>query len=77
MTHIVSPLLLSTSTLKEIWESIKRGMAKHPHLPLPNDSNQDIWSYYKLLQKDPIVFDDHLVIILQEPLVDKPLAMNV
>ena len=52
-------------------------MAYHPQLALPNDPNKDIWSYFELLQIHPVVFDDYLVIILQVPLVDKSLIMNV
>ena len=42
-THTVSPQLLPPSTLQEIMENIKRGMAQYPQLALPNDHNQDIW----------------------------------
>ena len=33
----------------EILENIKRGMAPHAQLALPNEPNQGIWSYYELL----------------------------
>ena len=46
-------------------------MAQHPWLPLPNDPNQDMWSYYELLWINPMVLDDDLVNILKVPLVDK------
>ena len=46
-------------------------MAQHTELALPNDPNKYISSYYELLQVNPIVFDDHLVVILQVPLIDK------
>ena len=36
-----------------------------------------LWSYYDLLQINPIVFDAHLVVILQTPLINKSLIMNV
>ena len=48
-------------------------MAQNPKLAFPNGPNQDIWSYYKLLWIHLIVFHDHLVVILQVPLV----IMNV
>ena len=47
---------------------MKRGIAQYPGLALVK---QDIWSYYKLLQINPVFLDDHLVIIAQVPLVDK------
>ena len=52
-------------------------MAQHRQLTQPNDPNQDIWSYHELLQINPIVFGDHLVVILQVPLVHISLRMNV
>ena len=39
--------------------------------------NQDISSYYELHQLNQIIFYDHLVIILQVPMVNKSLIMNV
>ena len=65
---MLSPLLLPP---------LKEGMAQYTWLALLNDPNQDIWSYYELLWINPIVFDDFLVSILQVPLVDKSLIMNV
>ena len=47
--QIMSHLLLSPYLHREILENIKRGMAKHPELSLPNDPNQDIRDYYELL----------------------------
>ena len=35
-----------------------------------------MWYYYKLLQVRPFVLDDHLVVTLQVPLVDRSLVMN-
>ena len=53
------------STLRKISENFTRDMAQHSWLTLPNDPNQDIWNYYKLLWIIPIIFYDHLVIFLQ------------
>ena len=36
-----------------------------------------MWSYYELLWINPVVVNDHLVIILQAPLVEKSLIINV
>ena len=49
-------------------------MAQHLWLALPD---KDMWSYYELLWISPIVFGDHLVIILQVPLVDKSFVMTM
>ena len=56
--------------------NLNRGMAQHPHLTLPNDPYKDIWSYYELLQVSPIVFNDHIVVILEVPVVDKYVVIN-
>ena len=56
-TCTVAFLLLPRSTLMESLENINRCMAQHSCLALPHDPNQDIWSYYKLLLINPIVFD--------------------
>ena len=52
-------------------------MAQDPQMALPNGPQQDIWTCYELLQINLIVLDDHLVGILQLPLVDKSHIMNV
>ena len=44
-----------------------------PFLALPNDPERDIRYYCKLLWISPILFEDHLVAILQVSLVDKSL----
>ena len=67
--HINSDRL--TYLVREILENIKRGMAQHPWPALPNDCNQDIWSYYQLFWIKQLVCDDHLAVILQVPLIDK------
>ena len=40
--HTMSSLLLPPSTLRELLKNIKRGVAQHPQLALPNDPNKDI-----------------------------------
>ena len=49
VTHIVLSLLLPPSTLREILENIRRGIATYPCLAFPNGPNQDICSYYEPL----------------------------
>ena len=44
---------------------------------MPYDPNQDIDNYDELLQINSIGFDDHLVIILRVPLVNRSLIINV
>ena len=52
-------------------------MAKHPQLALSNNPGEDISSYYEVLQINPMVFDNHFIIILQVPLVNESLIMNI
>ena len=72
----ISFLILPSSTIRKVLQNIKREMALHPHLHLPNDHNEDIWSYYELPQVSFIVYDDHFLVILQVSVLDKSLAMN-
>ena len=46
-------------------------MIQHPCLTLPNDTESDNLIYYKLLQINLIVIEDHLVVLLYVPLVYK------
>ena len=52
-------------------------MVKHLQLALPNNPNQDSWSYYELFWINTTAFEDHLVIILKVSLADKSFIMNV
>ena len=47
--HTVSPLLFPFLTFREILENVKRNMAEHSYLAMPNDPSQDIWSYCEVL----------------------------
>ena len=58
-------------------KNIKRDMAQHPQLALPNDPDEEIWREYELIKINLISFDDHLVIILQVPLPATFLVMDV
>ena len=44
VTHTVFPLLQPPSILWKILETVKRVMAQHPHLALPNSPDKDIWN---------------------------------
>ena len=59
------PLIIALFKTRKILENIKRGNTQHPQLESPNDPDKDIWSYHKLLWINTIVFDDHLVVVLQ------------
>ena len=52
-------------------------MLLYIQLALPNNPTQDLWAYFELLSISPKVLHDHLVIVLQVPLVDKSPIMYV
>ena len=72
-THIVTPVLEPPSDLRQLLSGVKEDMAMHLRLSLCIDTKEGIWSYYKLVQITPLVFNDSLVVILQIPLVDRSL----
>ena len=72
--HTKFPLVISPFYTER---GVRNYMAQHLHLALPNDPNKGMWNFYELLQVSPIFFEDHLVIILPVPLVDKFLVLNV
>ena len=75
--HILTPIYIQSLDLMQLLSEVKEGIATLPRLSLPNDLKEDIWIYYKLLQIIPLVFDVHLAVILQSPLVDRLLQMNI
>ena len=60
-----------------VLKNIKRSIAWYFLVASPNTPDKDIWSYYELLLVSPVDTDEHLVVIIQVPLVDKSLIMNV
>ena len=56
---------------------VKKDIMVYPRLELPEDPDKNIWSYYPITRVTPIVLDEFLVVILQIPLMDKSLKMNL
>ena len=52
-------------------------MKRNPRLRLPEDPDENIWSYYSLMRVNPVVMENFLAVILTIPLVDISLQMNV
>ena len=52
-------------------------MRRNPRLQLPEDPNVNIWNYYPIMKITLVVMDDFLLIILNIPLTDQILEMNL
>ncbi|MCG8621088.1 MAG: hypothetical protein MJE68_03665, partial [Proteobacteria bacterium] len=76
-THKVNPVMITPYTLRLLLDKVKEDMKRNPRLRLPEDPNQNIWSYYSLMRVTPVVMENFLAIILTIPLVDISLQMNV
>ena len=76
-THVVTPNLIPPEDLRKVLKSVKTNMKSHPRLELPIDPVNGIWDYYNMIKIHPVVFDDYLMIMLEVPLVDKSLKMDV
>ena len=76
-TERASPNLLSPTYLRKALKQVSEDIRDHPRLQLPVDPDRDIWSYYKFMKIIPVVSEGHLVVILNIPLSDKALHMDV
>ena len=52
-------------------------MRRNPRLQLPEDPNVNIWNYYPIMKITLVVMDDFLLLILNIPLTDQFLEMNL
>ena len=73
----VSPLLIPPDELRGVLANIKDDMRRNPRLQLPEDPNVNIWNYYPIMKITLVVMDDFLLIILNIPLTDQFLEMNL
>ena len=69
-TQQLSPTLINPVDLREILLHAKEVLRSHPRLKLPVDPRDKLWEYYTYLKIVPVVLDDHLIVVLQIPLVD-------
>jgi hypothetical protein len=76
-THTVTPTLIYPPDIRIILAQAKDAMRTHARLTLPSDPDTHIWDYYELLRVYPVVIGDILVVLLEIPLVDKSLVMNL
>ena len=76
-THTITPTTIPPEDLRKVLQAVKRDIASHPRLAVPYDPETHIWKYYRLISIYPVVLKDYLVILLEFPLVDKTLKLNL
>ena len=75
--HEVNPLIVPPLELWCILLDIKQNIHLHHQLALPDDPNDQIWTYYPIMQVSAIVMEGFLIVILSISLVDKSLQMDL
>ena len=73
----VTPGILPPPDLRDLLLEIESDLASHPKLQLPEDPERNIWAFYPLLRLFPIVLSDHLVLMMDLPLVDRTAKLQV
>ena len=76
-TYRVNSVMISPYSLRHLLEQVKEDMKRNPRLRLPEDPDENIWSYYSLMRVTPVVMEHFLAVILTIPLLDISLQMNV
>ena len=76
-THAVNPLILPPESLRNVLTIAKETMATNPRLVLPHDPNNEIWEYYQIMKVTPLVYENWLTIVLEIPLIDQSLQMDI
>ena len=76
-TQELNPMIIPLDILKNILHKIEIDIKSHARLKLCEDSETNMWSYYRTLKLTPIVLEDYLMLILTVPLVDQSLHMNL
>lgn len=67
-TGKISPAVISPPQLREALSEIEKNLP--PNLRLPNDPEQDLWSYYRTIACGSLMLENKIVIILHIPLID-------
>ena len=73
----ITPEMVSPSHARSILEHVQHKLDSHPRLALFGDALQDIWTFYKHVKMIPIPFQDHLIVTMQIPLVDKDTLLDL
>ena len=69
----LNPIIVPPDILKRILHKIE----EDARLKLCEDPETNIWSYYGTVKLTPIALQDYLMLILNVPLVDQSLQMNL
>ena len=70
-------MVIPPEILRQMLKEVQVQIAPHPRLQLFEDIDKNIWVYYENIKIVPVVMNDFLMIILDIPLVDKSLEMNL
>ena len=76
-TQELNPMIIPPDILKNILHKIEIDIKSHARLKLCEDPETNIWSYYGTIKLTPIILEDYLMLILNVPLVDQSLHMNL
>ena len=73
----LNPLIIPPDILKNILHRIEEDIKSCARLKLCEDPETNVWSYYGTIKLTPIVLEDYLMLILNVPLIDQSLHMNL
>ena len=73
----LNPTIIPPDILKGILHKIEEEIKSNARLKLCEAPQTNIWSYYGTVKLTPIVLQDYLMLILNVPLVDQSLHMNL
>ena len=76
-SHSINPMVIPPEILRQMLKEVQVQIAPHPRLQLFEDIDRNIWVYYENIKIVPVVMNDFLMIILDIPLVNKSLEMNL
>ena len=73
----LNPMIILPDILKNILHKIENDIKSHARLKLCEDPDTNIWSYYGTIKLTPIILEDYPRLILNIPLIDQSLHMNL
>ena len=76
-TKELNPMIIPPGILKKILNKVTEGIKTNARLRLSEDPETNIWAYYGNVKLTPIILQDYLMLILNVPLVDQSLQMEL
>ena len=73
----LNPLIIPSDILKTILNRIMEDIKSNARLRLSKDPTTNICTYYGNVKLTPIVLQDYLMLILNVPLIDHSLQLNL